>query len=182
MVSQAPPRVPVTIAVVRRARPGCERDLEAWMRDAIAVATRFPGNLASTVMRPSAPGQDWVLVSRYASQDDLERWRNSAELGGLLARVEPLSEPVRVTEREGLEPFFELPTGAPPPPRWKMALTSWLAIYPLVVLLSYGLAPLLGAAPIPVRALALTAILIPLMTWLVMPVLTRLLRPWLASS
>ena len=182
MVSTAPPPVPVTIAVARRARPGRERDLEAWMRGAVAVASRFPGNLASTVMQPAAPGQDWVLVSRYASQEDLERWRASVELGELLARVEPLSEPARVTEREGLEPFFELPASAPPPPRWKMALTTWLAIYPLVVLLSYALGPWFGAAPIPVRALALTAILIPLMTWLVMPVLTRLLRPWLASS
>ena len=47
--------------------------------------------------------------------------------------------------RSGLEAWFTLPDRpAPmhPPPKWKMALVTWVALRPMVVGLSYALAPL----------------------------------------
>ena len=81
----------------------------------------------------------------------------------------------------GLETWFTLPGREmpKPPPPYKMAITAWLAIFPLVLALSYALGPLLGGLPLPVRILISTLFLTPVMTWVAMPWLTRLLWPWL---
>jgi hypothetical protein len=68
------------------------------------------------------------------------------------------------------------------PPKWKMALATWLGVYPTITLLLWALWPAMGDLPMALRALVLTAIMVPLLTWVVMPALTRLLRPWLFSA
>lgn len=67
-----------------------------------------------------------------------------------------------------------------PPPRWKMAIVTWIAIYPIITVLLLMLGPiLLGSLPIPVVTLVLSVTLVVLMTFIVMPLLTRAFRPWL---
>ena len=67
----------------------------------------------------------------------------------------------------------------PPPPRWKIALATWLAIYPTITALLLVVGPKLETWPVAVRTLFLTAVLVPLMTFALMPAITRALRPWL---
>ena len=85
----------------------------------------------------------------------------------------------------GLETWFTLPgeeVPIPPPP-WKMALISGLAIYPLVTLINLFLVPFLEhehlPLPLPLRTLVMTTILIPTMTWVVMPRMAKLFWRWL---
>jgi antibiotic biosynthesis monooxygenase (ABM) superfamily enzyme len=67
-----------------------------------------------------------------------------------------------------------------PPPRWKMAIITWIAIYPIITGLLLALGPIiLGHLPIPVVTLILSVTLVLLMTFIVMPLLTRVFRPWL---
>lgn len=67
-----------------------------------------------------------------------------------------------------------------PPPRWKMAIITWIAIYPIITVLLMVLGPIiLGHLPIPVVTLILSITLVLLMTFIVMPLLTRAFRPWL---
>jgi len=63
--------------------------------------------------------------------------------------------------------------------RHKMALLTWGAVYPLVTLLSYALEPLLAAMPIPVKTLAVSALMVPGMVYILMPHATAHLAPWL---
>ena len=100
--------------------------------------------------------------------------------GKLGAKYEAVTDPL--TKRT--QHWFQMPKrhapGAPqPPPRWKMAMITWLAIFPLINVLNLVLAPLLGGLPAIVRTLVSTAILVPLMTWVVMPAMTRLFLRWL---
>jgi uncharacterized protein len=69
------------------------------------------------------------------------------------------------------------------PPRHKLAVLTWLAIYPTVtgVLAVYELVGLTKVA-LPVRTLALTMVVVPLVVFFVAPALTRLLKPWLRHS
>lgn len=60
------------------------------------------------------------------------------------------------------------------PPRYKVALLTWAAAFPLLTALNVLLHPLLGALPLPGRTLLLTGLLIGLLTYVVMPRLTRL--------
>ncbi len=67
-----------------------------------------------------------------------------------------------------------------PPPRWKMAIITWIAIYPIITVLLLVLGPIiLGRLPIPVVTLILSVTLVLLMTFVIMPLLTRAFRPWI---
>ncbi|GAB2506102.1 hypothetical protein [Nocardiopsis aegyptia] len=68
------------------------------------------------------------------------------------------------------------------PPRYKTAVVSWLAVYPIITLLLWLLGPVVSELPIPVVTLILTVVLVTLQTYVVMPFMTRLFRPWLMSG
>jgi uncharacterized protein len=70
---------------------------------------------------------------------------------------------------------------APPavPPRWKMAVVVWLAIYPTLTFLLWLAGPTIASWALALRTLTLTAVLVPLMVFLLLPAIQRLLAPWL---
>jgi len=180
-VPSASAEEPVTVVVRRRAKRGREAELEAWLRDVIAVMARYPGYQGSTVLRPRGEGAlEHVLVFRFGCFADFERWQASEERTTWLARAEPLTEAHEVRTQEGLEPFFDLPAHrAAPPPRWKMATLTWLGLYPLVVGVGLVTRPWLGEVPFAIAVAPQTAVTVALMAWLVMPLLTRLASRWL---
>lgn len=183
--ADAPPAGPVTVVVARRARKGREQELEAWLRDCIAVTARFPGYDGASVLRPRGAAQpEHVLIFRFASYADLRGWQTSREREEWLAKAEPLTEHVEVRTAHGLEPFFDLPSerSAPPPPRWKMAVVTWITLYPLIVGVGVLGAPVLDGLPLPVATLATSAATVVLMTWLALPRMTRLFARWLYPS
>jgi antibiotic biosynthesis monooxygenase (ABM) superfamily enzyme len=88
--------------------------------------------------------------------------------------------PVNTRFVTGLESWFTLPGhGATPPPPYKMALLTWITIFPLITGVVVVSGPLLKGLPLVLRLAITTAVTVPLMTWLVMPRVTRLLRGWL---
>jgi antibiotic biosynthesis monooxygenase (ABM) superfamily enzyme len=91
-----------------------------------------------------------------------------------------LEEP-KVRVLTGLEAWFTLPSkeGASPPPRYKMAVITWLAVFPLATLVFLALQPLLGGAPAVLRTLVFTIVMVTTMTYVVMPRMTRLFSFWL---
>lgn len=96
--------------------------------------------------------------------------------------VTPLTEgEPRVHIETGLETWFSI-AGlgvTSPPPRWKMALVTWVAIYPTITILLLGAGEALGRLPVALRTLLLTGLLVPLMTFVLLPLLTRAARSWL---
>jgi uncharacterized protein len=70
----------------------------------------------------------------------------------------------------GLETWFTLPgrPGVPPPPRYKMAILTWIAIFPLVTLVAILLGPVLERLSLVPRLAITTAVTVPITTWLVM--------------
>jgi len=68
------------------------------------------------------------------------------------------------------------------PPRYKLALLTWLGAYAVITLILELLGPTMATWPLPLRTLLLSALMAPAMTWLVIPFLMRLFRSWLASA
>ena len=66
-----------------------------------------------------------------------------------------------------------------PPPRWKTAVLIWLAIYPSITLFMLLFGEHLLAIPIPLRTLAITLVLVPLMVFVLLPILQKLFAGWL---
>lgn len=174
---------PVTTTVTRRVKPGHEAFYEQFLEGINAAASRFPGHLGVDVFRPeSAASGEYRIVYRFDTAEHLRAWLDSDERAAWLERAEPHAVgPMRTRFVTGLESWFTLPgqPGAPPPPPYKMALLTWITIFPLITAVVAITAPLVEELPLVARLGITTTLTVPLMTWVVMPRVTRLLRGWL---
>jgi antibiotic biosynthesis monooxygenase (ABM) superfamily enzyme len=174
---------PVITTVTRRVKPGHEAAYERFLAGISGAARAFPGYLGVEVFHPAGgQGGEYRTVYRFDSPAHLRAWLDSPERAAWLARAEPhVAGPMRTQVLTGLEGWFTLPSqpGAPPPPPYKMAVVTWMTIFPLITLVVVASAPLLGSLPLVARLAVTTGVTVPLMTWVVMPRVTRLLHRWL---
>jgi antibiotic biosynthesis monooxygenase (ABM) superfamily enzyme len=175
---------PVTVLVTRRVRVGQEPAFEAWLRELAQVAASYPGHLGVTIIPPPADAEEreYLIVFRFDSEAHLRAWQHSDVRREMIARSASMAEePPHERELTGLETWFAVPGGQVrrPPAAWKMWLLSSAAIFPLLTLLSFVLAPVLADVPLIVRFAITTPVLGALMTWLVMPQLSRAFAGWL---
>ena len=175
---------PVTVVVRHRVRSGREGDFEDWLRGICRAALPFLGHQGFQVVRPHDPlVPEYVVTFRFDTFANLERWENSDVRRGWIERLGPLTAAEAKRERHtGMEVWFAPPAGRSAPPRWKMALVTLLAIYPLMLAANVTVAPLLADWPFPMRSLAMAALLVCLMTYGAMPFMTRLFTRWLYGS
>lgn len=177
---------PVTVIRDIHVKPGAEGRFELLMGALIAEASRQPGHLGATVLRPGGvrerPGRGaYRFVYKFEKRSLLLAWHSSPTRAELFAPIAELVRSDRFQEYPGLETWFDLPShGAPP--KWKTTLMSWAAIYLLVVALSYVMQALEVKLPIPLAALVLTGIIVPLVAYIVGPLLGRALRGWLHAG
>ena len=130
----------------------------------------------------SAPqGDSQYVLLRFASATDLDRWQRSGEYAALIREADALGPAGGYSETEtGMETWFTLPDKAAPsnpPAKWKMALTTWIGLFPIVVALGYVFRPF--GLPALLEQAVSTMIPVAMLTWVVMPVLTRLFYAWL---
>lgn len=173
---------PITTAVTRRVKPGHEAAYEEFLEGIIAAASCFQGYLGVEVFRPSGGGDEYRIVYRFEGSGDLRSWLDSDEHAAWLEQAEPhVIGPMRTSVLTGLESWFTLPArpGAAPPPPYKMALLTWITLFPLITLVVLALDPILTRLELVPRLAITTAVTVPLMTWVVMPRVTRALRGWL---
>ncbi|MDJ0597884.1 MAG: antibiotic biosynthesis monooxygenase [Crocosphaera sp.] len=177
---------PVTVTVKRIVKPGCEKEFEEFLIGIINASMTFEGHLGTNVFPPTDPThREYLIVFKFNTRSNLERWERSKCRRQWFARGESLTVGSPIIEViTGLETWFTLSRNKPiiPPPRYKMAVITWLAIFPLVNLINLILAPILSNLPSPQRTLILTVILVHLMTYIVMPRMTRIFAFWLYSK
>ena len=174
---------PVTAVASRRVKPGREREFEEWVSGILAAANKFPGYLGSEVLRPSDPEDDeYRIISRFDHASNLYAWENSEERHRWLRQSRPLlHEKEKVHVLTGLETWFTLPSkpGEPAPPRYKMAIVTWLAVFPIVAVIFFLFGQWLNLLPTLLRTLVFTVVMVTLMTYVIMPRMTRLFSFWL---
>ncbi|WP_240794377.1 antibiotic biosynthesis monooxygenase [Azoarcus sp. DD4] len=184
MPSAAVP-APVTRIARRRAKPGLEAEYEARVRRMFGAMREQPGFLGADLLPPEQPGGDYQIVVRFASEADLQAWDASPARAQSHGRLREVAEGEPEFRRlSGLEAWFA-PAVVPAtmhPPRARMAVVTWLGIFPTVSLVLWLVAPLLAAWPFLLRTAVLTALIVATMTWVVMPRLTRWLRGWINPS
>ena len=179
-----PPDQPVTVNIVRTVRPGEEEKFEALVRNFIPRALTFPGHMGVHVVKPAArTSRDYHVVIRFATGEQWQRFHAWPEYVEFRATIEPLleREPC-VQAMTGLESWFtvsDVPGGLRPLPRWKMALVTLLAVYPVSLAMTLFIRPWVEHWPIWLQSLLFASGMVAILTWVVMPQLTRLLAPWL---
>lgn len=170
----------MTTVVHRRIRPGLEREFETWLGGVVGASSSLPGHEGTVVLRPTP--REAMIVFRYATQAHLDAWTASPVRAKWLAEGDQLTDgPAVVQAKSGLETWFTLP-GEPlqtPPPRWKMALLTWLALAPVILVISAIFDPTWAAWPEVPRVFASAGLSVLMMTWMVMPLITRALWKWL---
>ena len=68
------------------------------------------------------------------------------------------------------------------PPRYKMALLTWIGAYAVITLILGVLGDTIAAWPLLLRTLLVSVVMVVLLTWLVIPAMTRLFRGWLRAK
>ncbi|OLP19024.1 hypothetical protein BST81_07320 [Leptolyngbya sp. 'hensonii'] len=177
---------PVTVVISRRVKPGCEAKFEAFLAGVTATCGQFPGYLGSSIFRPaSADDPEYRVVFKFDRLSHLRRWENSEERQTWFTQAAALTDrPPEIQVLTGLETWFTLPGKATivPPLRYKMALVTWVTVFPLITVISIVLQNQLSLLPTILRVMVVTAIAVPMMTYLLMPKMTLLFAKWLYPS
>jgi antibiotic biosynthesis monooxygenase (ABM) superfamily enzyme len=177
---------PITVSITRTVKPGCEADFERALHDFVQRSLSLPGQHGVHIMRP-APGsgsRDYGIVRKFANRDALMAFRASPEyLGWTQLAVELTEGSGRTEELTGLESWFTLP-GAPlhALPKWKMAIATFLGVFPTATILSLTLGKAVQPWPFLLGGTVFNAAMVALLTWVVMPLVTRALHGWLHSN
>jgi antibiotic biosynthesis monooxygenase (ABM) superfamily enzyme len=175
-----------TAVITHRVREAKQADYERWVDEIAPLSRAAPGHLDWHMIRP-IPGltETYTLVMRFDTKAHLQEWMESPVRARLIEKVRPLlvtGDDFFVSS--GLD-FWFTPGGAKTkvPVRWKQALVTWSAIYPLVLGVPLVVAPVLRQLSVPdnhfLNTLVITGIVVFLMVYLIMPRYTRLIQRWL---
>ena len=177
------PESPITVVISRRVKKGNEAKFEELSSRMTETATSFPGHRGAFMLRPSSPDDpEYRIIFKFDTQEHLDHWFSSNERTQCLIEIEVLlEEPSAVTTLSGLTTWFTLPGRNPvqPPPKYKMTVVSWLALYPTVTLIFWLFGGQLAQIPLLLRTFLVTAVVMPLMSYVLMPRFTRWFAFWL---
>ena len=174
----------VHIAIIRQVKPGMERAFEDALREFARESLGAPGTTGVHLIGP-VPGShsgEYGILRSFESEAacqafyDSEMFRRgtstrlSSSIGGWTRR-----------RLHGLEAFFQGVPGGPPP-KWKMAVVTWLGVFPAVVLWSWVIRKSLSGLPSLVTTAIVSALVVATLAWIAMPLLTRVFATWLSPS
>jgi hypothetical protein len=177
------PSDPVSVVVRRSVKPGAEADFERAMREFTAFALAFPGNRGIDVLRPQPGGsREYTVVDHFVDSSARKAFKETPDYRAWMIRLRELTEQdPYIEERDGLGGWFTPPEAQQPSPpaQLKMALVTFLGVYPLTsVLPPLGTWLLPSVHPLLVNVLV-TGTIVAALTWVVMPILTRVFARWL---
>jgi len=171
----------IHIAIVRRVRPGCEAEFQKalleFMQASFVQAGVYGANMI--IPPPGTPSPEFGILRTFANEQEHAAFYKSAIYKEWEDRIRHLIAGESVHRRlNGLEAWFR--SSSNPPPRWKMALLTWVAVWPVSMAVPAALNLLLGQSlPNFLFAGAVAAGIVVVLTWIAMPVLVSLAKKWL---
>ena len=172
-----------TVVVSVRIRPGCEKDYEEWLGRFLILERKVPGYLGTiTIMKTGTNSSARHVIHRFTDKASLKVWENSEDLRKLREESNKYCTPYP-QKATGLETWFTVPDmkAIVPPPKWKMAIVTFIGAYCISSLASIVLSPFLALHPL-LFDLFKTITLVIGLTYFAMPLLSRSLRRWLYPS
>lgn len=172
---------PIHVAVTRHARPGHEAEFQQALRDFFQASFDHSGVLGVSMIvpPPGSESREFGILRTFANKKEHDDFYASP----LFKAWEEKSLQFAEGEWEhrqlhGLEAWFRSPQT--PPPRWKMALLTWAAVWPVSMLVPAVLYPLIGGAvPNFIFAGLVAAGIVLILTFIAMPFMVRTAQPWL---
>ena len=187
---------PVTVIIKRIAKKNKTKEFEEWLSGISKEVSRQDVSMGIDIIRPTNSNKtksEYVIIFRFNTYDNLEKWEKSAIRNEWLQKSWELSEAhYDVQKLTGLEFWFTpyLKDGSSsrvpinPPPRYKMVIVTIPVISILLLTLVPQIRVLTEMLSIPyvIGLVIAIIILVLLMTYVIMPLLTKLLRSWLYKS
>ena len=171
------------IVITRRVRPGCEADFQKALREFFQESFGHNGVLgASMIVPPPGSGSsEFGILRTFVSDRERDHFYTSPLFKAWEERVAPLTEDGWTYRHlHGLEAWFRSPQSLPA--RWKMALLTWVAVWPVSVAVRALLLPLVSPVLPPLFFSGLVAAgIVTVLTWGAMPLVVKAARPWLQS-
>jgi uncharacterized protein len=137
---------PIHIAITLRVRKPHVAEFERALADFARRSLAEPGarGVQCLYPPPGSASSDYGNMRGFASAADRDAFYRTALFKDWLARIEPMVEGESTRRQlDGLEAWFR--NGAEPmPPRWKMALLTWIAVWLASMLMRAILTPVLG--------------------------------------
>jgi uncharacterized protein len=169
---------PIHIAVTQRVKKSHIAEFERAL--ASLRAGPWPSLEPGGCTCLGSESMEYGIMRSFASTADRDAFYQTPLYREWLTRIEPMVEgEATYRQLEGLEAWFRSPH-APMPPRWKMALLTWIAVWPVSMLVPAILMPLLGSnLPQVLTAGLIAAGIVVILTWVAMPLLVKVAHRWL---
>ena len=175
--------MPIHVAITRRVKPGHEAEFQQALREFFQSSFSHEGVLGASLLLP-LPGSDSReigILRTFASEAERDAFYDSPMFKAWEQRARTLTEGEPVYRQlHGLEAWFRSPHE--PPPRWKMAVATFVGVFPVAMTLNLTLGPAIQSWHFIPKNAVFNACVVALLTWVVMPVVTRLLRGWLHAD
>ena len=178
---------PVTVVVSNHVKRGKEKEFKEWASGIAKASHTFAGHQGTNIVKnPENSSENSVVytsIFRFNNHINLAKWEESDERSPWIENLQPLiAKAASYQKVKGLEFWFDIPevTIAPKPPKYRMALVTLLAIYPLILLVPRIIDQLVPSiVPWYLTTLVSCVCTVILMTWFVMPTMTRIFSFWL---
>lgn len=175
---------PIHVAITRRIKPGCEQEFQLALKEFFARSLTRSGvhGAAMLVPPPGSASNEYGIIRSFANAAERDAFYSSPLFHEWKKRVAPFSDgDPDSRELHGLEAFFRHDSPSPPP-RWKMAIATYLGVVPVIMALALTLGPLIRSWNFVLYNLVFNACVVALLTWVVMPLITRALHGWLQGN
>src|SRR5216117_2743365 len=153
--------MPIHVAITRRVKPGHEAEFQQALREFFQASFGHEGVLGASLLLP-LPGSDsreFGILRTFASETERDAFYASPMFKAWEQRARTLTEGEPVYRQlHGLEAWFRSPHN--PPPRWKMAVATFLGVYPASLLIGVALSPTLRKLPLGLNLFVVSAIIV----------------------
>src|SRR5881296_3196304 len=128
---------------------------------------------------PGSDSREFGILRTFADEKERDDFYASPIFKAWEAKCQPLTETGSWSARplHGLEAWFRSPHS--PPPRWKMALATFLGVFPTAAILNLTLGSAVRPWPFILGGAVFNGCMVALLTWVVMPLVTRALHRWM---
>lgn len=173
--------MPIHIAITRRVRPGCEEAFQSALREFFQASFAHGGVLGATMIvpPPHSDSREFGILRTFADEHERDVFYASELFKTWDAKCRPLVEEGSWSQRplHGLEAWFRSPHN--PPPKWKMAVATFLGVFPLAMTLNLTLGPIIREWPFVLRNAVFNFAVVGLLAYVIMPWVTKILSRWL---
>lgn len=179
--------------ITRQVKPGKEAEFQSALRGFVQRSMADDSTCGAVMIQP-AEGDSAIssfgILRSFPDEEARTKFYRSDLFREWESEVEPLviGRPV-AKALHGLEAFFlddrssaEASSRGETPPKWKMAVLTWLGVWPSVYLWSVLLLGWIENLPLWSRSGIVTALVVPTLAWGVMPRLSRWFKPWLEQG